>query len=91
MTTRERLKLIDIECINTERNEFEFFYDFKFKDQLNNKCMYTTNFRVLTEQDLTISDVGNFLNSLKKLNTIERKLFGKFPYSHRDLVFAINL
>ena len=52
MTIRERLKLIDIECINTKRNEFEFFYDFKLKDQLYNECIFTTHLRILTEQDL---------------------------------------
>ncbi len=91
MTIRERLKLLDIVCINSERNEFEFFYDFKYKNQLHNECLYTTHLRIFTEHDLTTPEVGGVLTSLKKLNTIEKKIFGRFPYSHRDLSFATNL
>lgn len=91
MTIKEKLKLLDVVCINAERNEFEFFYDFKYKYQLHNKCLYTTHLRIFTEHDLTTPDIGNLLTSLRKLNTIEKRLFRKFPYSHRDLCFATNL
>ena len=91
MTTREKLKLLNIVCVNSERNEFEFFYDFKLKDQLYKECIYTTHLRILTEQDLNQFEVGNILMNLKKLNTIEKKIFRSFPHSHRDLTFVENL
>ena len=78
-------------CINSERNEFEFFYDFKLKDQLYNDCIFTTHLRILTEQDLNQYEVGDVLMNLKKLNTIEKKIFRSFPHSHRDLTFVENL
>jgi hypothetical protein len=91
MTTKEKLKLLDIVCVNSERNEFEFFYDFKLKRQIHNECLYTTHFRIFTQHDLTQDDIRDVLMSLKKLNTIERNLFTSFPYSHRDLIFIENL
>jgi hypothetical protein len=91
MTIREKIKLLNIVCVNSERNEFEFFYDFKLKDQLYKECIYTTHLRILTEQDLNQFEVGNILMNLKKLNTIEKKIFRSFPFSHRDLIFVENL
>jgi len=74
MNIHNRKHLIRIECTRSNKNEFESFYDFKFKTQDLSKCRYVNNIRILTEEQLNIDAFGDILMSLKKLNTIEKYL-----------------
>ena len=89
MTTREKLKLLNIMCIDSEKKEFDTFYDFKFKDELHNECPFNTHLRIYTEEDLNILEFGKFLKSLNKLNTIE-KGFKFLPYIDGELIFTTH-
>ena len=72
MNIHYRMDLIKIECTRSNKNEFESFYDFKFKNQDLYKCRYVNNIRILTEEQLNLDDFGNIIINLKKLNTIEK-------------------
>ena len=89
MTTRDKLKLLNIMCIDSERKDLDTFYDFKFKDELYNECPYTTHLRIYTNDELNILEFGKFLRSLNKLNKIEKGL--KFlPYIDGELIFTTH-
>jgi hypothetical protein len=89
MTIREKLQLLNIECIKSDKNDFESVYDFKLKNQEVNKCRFATNLRILTEDDLNVIEFGNIITSLKKLNTIE-KGYRFLPYIAGELIFTIH-
>jgi len=89
MTIREKLQLLNIECIKSDKNDFESVYDFKLKNQEVNKCRFATNLRILTEEDLNVIEFGNIITSLKKLNAIE-KHFQFSPYFPGEELFTIH-
>ncbi len=89
MTISEKLQLLNIECIKSDKNDFESVYDFKLKNQEVNKCRFATNLRILTEEDLNVIEFGNIITSLKKLNTIE-KGYQFLPHIAGELIFTIH-
>lgn len=72
MKIYDRLAFINIECVRSNNNDFESFYDFKYKKQDIVKCRYVKNIRILTENNLDLEEFGEIVMSLKKLNTIEK-------------------
>ena len=80
MNIYRRISLIRIECTKSNKNEFESFYDFKFKVQDLSKCRYVNNIRIFTEEQLSIDDFGDIIMNLKKLNTIEKH----FSFNPKD-------
>ena len=80
MNIHHRKHLIKIECTRSNKNDFESFYDFKFKNQDLLKCRYVNNIRILTEEQLNLDDFGNIIINLKKLKTIEKH----FSFNSKD-------
>jgi hypothetical protein len=87
MTEIQKLNLLNIKCVKSEIEEFDQFYDFKFKDQIHNECKFTTHVRIFADRNLNILEFGEFLTSLKTLHTIEKK-YKFYPYIDGELIFS---
>ena len=89
MTNRQRIIKLNVECIMSNKNQFESIYDFKFRDQDLTKCRFFNIIRIVTERDLDIIEFGNVLANLNQLNAIE-KHFQFSPCFPGEELFTIH-